>query len=60
MSSEVNTHSAVQRQNEGGSSPMSMQQGCVQRCECYLSRQSKILKRWKMEWLKLEPGKGLD
>ena len=31
-------------------------QGIVQDFEGYLNRQSRILKRWKKEWLKVEPG----
>lgn len=34
-----------------------MREGYFQGCEGYLKRKSKILKRWKLEWLKVEPGK---
>ena len=34
-------------------------QGVVQNCEGYLGRQSKILKRWKKEWLQVVAGEWL-
>lgn len=43
-------------QAEGGPAT-TLKQGCSQYYEGYLRRQSKILKRWKLEWLKIEPGK---
>ena len=44
------------QQAESGPAP-TLQQGLFQGCEGHLRRQSKILKRWKVEWLKIEPGK---
>lgn len=43
------------QQAEGGPRP-TLQQGYIQVCEGHLRRKSKILKRWKEEWLKIIPG----
>lgn len=37
-----------------------LQQGCVQDCEGFLSRQSKILKRWKTDWLEVIAGEQIN
>ena len=58
MATQVDTPPVPQpiQQAESGPAP-TLQEGCFQGCEGYLRRQSKILKRWKLEWLKIEPGK---
>ena len=43
------------QQTEDSPQP-TLQQGYIQECEGYLYRQSRILKRWKREWLKIVPG----
>ena len=37
-----------------------LQQGFIQNHEGYLRRKSTILKRWKKEWLKIQPGEHFD
>ena len=34
-----------------------LQEGCVQGCQGYLKRRTKILKRWKKQWFSIAPGK---
>lgn len=34
-----------------------LQQGVIQGCEGYLNRKTRILKRWKKQWIKIVPGK---
>ncbi len=58
MASHVEVPPASQpiQQAESGPAP-TLQEGYFQGYEGHLRRQSKILKRWKLEWLKVEPGK---
>ena len=60
MSSQVNAPPDPQpiQQAESGPAP-TLQQGCFQGYEGNLRRKSKVLKRWKLEWLKIEPGEHL-
>lgn len=37
-----------------------LQQGYIQGHEGHLLRKTKILKRWKKEWLKIVPGEKID
>ena len=37
-------------------SQLTLHQGRVQGCEGYLHRKTKILKRWKKQWIKVVPG----
>ena len=35
-------------------------EGYIQACEGYLERKTKVLKRWKKEYLKVVPGKQIN
>ena len=58
MASQIDAPPAPQpiQRAEDGPRP-SLQQGYIQNCEGYLHRKTKILKRWKKEWLKVVTGK---
>ena len=38
--------------------PLELEEGSIQRCSGYLTRRTKILKRWKKGWISVDPGNG--
>ena len=58
MASQVDAPPAPQPvQQAAAPPPPVLQQGYIQGYEGHLHRRTKILKRWKKEWLKIVPGK---
>lgn len=47
----------VERNGQPPQTVPPLQEGFIQSCEGYLKRRTNVLKRWKKEWLSVQPGK---